>query len=280
MYIPQLGELVVYTTAFVGACIGFLWYNAFPAQVFMGDTGSLAIGSIIAVLAFAVRKEILIPLLCGVFVIENLSVVLQVSYFKYTKQTLRDGAPHPTNGSAAPPLPEEKHARSQDRHALLVGRHYAGYSHIGNPKSSLRMIRTWSNRYLKGDPVVWFVVLALSAFGVLVVYSAASSLAYRVRGGNTEYYLVKHISLLLVSLLAMWFTHRVDYRYFARISTFALVLSVPLLLYTWRFGETINQASRWVGATGARPSLSAVGSGQARPDYAPGRDALAAAADN
>ena len=91
MYIPQLGELVVYTTAFVGACIGFLWYNSFPAQVFMGDTGSLAIGSIIAVLALAVRKEILIPLLCGVFVVENLSVILQVSYFKYTKKKLGEG---------------------------------------------------------------------------------------------------------------------------------------------------------------------------------------------
>ena len=91
MYIPQLGELVIYTTAFVGACIGFLWYNSFPAQVFMGDTGSLAIGSIIAVLALAVRKEILIPLLCGVFVVENLSVVLQVSYFKYTKKRFGQG---------------------------------------------------------------------------------------------------------------------------------------------------------------------------------------------
>ena len=91
MYIPQLGELVVYTTAFVGACIGFLWYNSFPAQVFMGDTGSLAIGSIIAVLAFAVRKEMLIPLLCGVFLAENLSVILQVSYFKYTKKKFGQG---------------------------------------------------------------------------------------------------------------------------------------------------------------------------------------------
>ncbi len=91
MYIPQLGELVIYTTAFVGACIGFLWYNSFPAQVFMGDTGSLAIGSIIAVLAFAVRKEILIPLLCGVFLAENISVILQVSYFKYTKKKFGTG---------------------------------------------------------------------------------------------------------------------------------------------------------------------------------------------
>ena len=86
MYIPHLGELVIFTTAFVGACIGFLWYNSFPAQVFMGDTGSLAIGGIIAVLALAVRKELLIPLMCGIFFIELLSVILQVSYFKYTKK--------------------------------------------------------------------------------------------------------------------------------------------------------------------------------------------------
>lgn len=91
MYIPQLGEVVVYTTAFVGACIGFLWYNSFPAQVFMGDTGSLSIGGIIAVLALAVRKELLIPVMCGVFLIENLSVILQVSYFKYTKRKYGEG---------------------------------------------------------------------------------------------------------------------------------------------------------------------------------------------
>jgi phospho-N-acetylmuramoyl-pentapeptide-transferase len=86
MYIPNLGELVIFCTAFVGACTGFLWYNAYPAQVFMGDTGSLTLGGIIAVIAFAVRKELLIPVLCGIFLIENLSVVLQVSYFKYTKK--------------------------------------------------------------------------------------------------------------------------------------------------------------------------------------------------
>lgn len=91
MYIPQLGEVVVYTTAFVGACIGFLWYNSFPAQVFMGDTGSLSIGGIIAVLALAVRKELLIPVMCGVFLIENLSVILQVSYFKYTRRKYGEG---------------------------------------------------------------------------------------------------------------------------------------------------------------------------------------------
>lgn len=86
MYIPNSGELVIYSAAFVGACIGFLWYNAYPAQVFMGDTGSLAIGGIIAALAIIVRKELLIPILCGVFVMENLSVMMQVAWFKYTKR--------------------------------------------------------------------------------------------------------------------------------------------------------------------------------------------------
>jgi phospho-N-acetylmuramoyl-pentapeptide-transferase len=91
MYIPNLAELVIFCTAFVGACLGFLWYNAYPAQVFMGDTGSLTLGGIIAVLALAVRKELLIPILCGIFLIENLSVVMQVSYFKYTKKKYGEG---------------------------------------------------------------------------------------------------------------------------------------------------------------------------------------------
>jgi phospho-N-acetylmuramoyl-pentapeptide-transferase len=86
MYIPEVSEVVVFVAAFVGALVGFLWFNAFPAQVFMGDTGSLTIGGVIAVLALIVRKELLIPVLCGVFLIENLSVILQVSYFKYTKK--------------------------------------------------------------------------------------------------------------------------------------------------------------------------------------------------
>lgn len=86
MYIPNSGELVVFIAAFVGACIGFLWYNSFPAQIFMGDTGSLAIGGIIAVYAIAIRKELLIPILCGVFLVENVSVILQVYYFKYQKK--------------------------------------------------------------------------------------------------------------------------------------------------------------------------------------------------
>ena len=91
MYIPNLGELVIFCTAFVGACLGFLWYNAYPAQVFMGDTGSLTLGGIIAVVAFAVRKELLFPVLCGVFVVENMSVILQVSYFKYTRKKYGEG---------------------------------------------------------------------------------------------------------------------------------------------------------------------------------------------
>jgi phospho-N-acetylmuramoyl-pentapeptide-transferase len=91
MYIPNLAELVIFCTAFVGACLGFLWYNAYPAQVFMGDTGSLTLGGVIAVLALAVRKELLIPVLCGIFLVENLSVVLQVAYFKYTKKKYGEG---------------------------------------------------------------------------------------------------------------------------------------------------------------------------------------------
>jgi len=91
MYIPNSGELVIFAGAFVGACVGFLWYNSYPAQVFMGDTGSLAIGGIIAVFAIMIRKELLVPLLCGVFVIENFSVILQVSWFKYTRIKFGEG---------------------------------------------------------------------------------------------------------------------------------------------------------------------------------------------
>ncbi|NCF53483.1 MAG: phospho-N-acetylmuramoyl-pentapeptide-transferase [Bacteroidetes bacterium] len=91
MYIPESGELVIFTAAFIGAAIGFLWYNSFPAQVFMGDTGSLAIGAIIAVIALAVRKEFLLPIIAGVFLAENVSVILQVSYFKYTKKKHGEG---------------------------------------------------------------------------------------------------------------------------------------------------------------------------------------------
>ena len=91
MYIPNLGELSIFVGAFVGACIGFLWYNAYPAQVFMGDTGSLALGGIIASLAIIVRKELMIPIFCGIFLVENLSVIIQVAYFKYTKKKYGEG---------------------------------------------------------------------------------------------------------------------------------------------------------------------------------------------
>lgn len=91
MYIPNIGELSIFIAAFVGACIGFLWYNSYPAQVFMGDTGSLALGGVIAALAIIVRKELLIPIFCFIFLVENLSVVIQVSYFKYTKRKYGEG---------------------------------------------------------------------------------------------------------------------------------------------------------------------------------------------
>jgi phospho-N-acetylmuramoyl-pentapeptide-transferase len=91
MYIPNSGELVIFASAFIGACIGFLWYNAYPAQVFMGDTGSLMLGGVIAVLALTLRKELLIPIMCGIFLIENVSVMLQVSYFKYTRKKYGEG---------------------------------------------------------------------------------------------------------------------------------------------------------------------------------------------
>jgi len=91
MYIPMAEEMVIFIAAFVGACVGFLWYNSYPAQVFMGDTGSLALGGIIAVFAISIRKELLIPVLCGVFLIENLSVILQVGYFKLTKKRFGEG---------------------------------------------------------------------------------------------------------------------------------------------------------------------------------------------
>lgn len=90
-FIPNSGELVIFCAAFVGACVGFLWYNAYPAQVFMGDTGSLMLGGVIAVLSLTLRKELLIPVLCGIFLIENLSVIMQVSYFKYTKRKYGEG---------------------------------------------------------------------------------------------------------------------------------------------------------------------------------------------
>jgi phospho-N-acetylmuramoyl-pentapeptide-transferase len=91
LYIPYSAELVIYTACLLGGCIGFLWYNVFPARVFMGDTGSLTLGGIIAALAILIRKELLIPILCGVFLVENLSVIIQVYYFKRTKKKYGEG---------------------------------------------------------------------------------------------------------------------------------------------------------------------------------------------
>jgi len=91
LYLPQSQELVIFSASLIGACVGFLWYNSYPAKVFMGDTGSLALGGIIATLAILLRKELLIPILCGIFVIETLSVTLQVTYFKYTKKKYGEG---------------------------------------------------------------------------------------------------------------------------------------------------------------------------------------------
>jgi len=91
MYLPNIGELVIFAAAFAGALVGFLWYNSYPAQVFMGDTGSLTLGGIIAVFAIVIRKELLIPILCGIFFVESLSVMLQVSWFKRTRRKYGEG---------------------------------------------------------------------------------------------------------------------------------------------------------------------------------------------
>ncbi|MTI32859.1 FtsW/RodA/SpoVE family cell cycle protein [Xanthovirga aplysinae] len=108
------------------------------------------------------------------------------------------------------------------------------------------MIRSWVKRNLKGDPVIWGIVLAISVLSILVVYSATGTLAYKRMQGDTEHYLFRHSRLVLLSLLAMWFCHKIDYRYFSRLSRFALWLSVPLLIVTWLFGDNINDASRWI----------------------------------
>ncbi|WP_425390800.1 FtsW/RodA/SpoVE family cell cycle protein [Ekhidna sp.] len=107
-------------------------------------------------------------------------------------------------------------------------------------------VKNWAYRNLKGDPVIWFIVLILSLFSILVVYSATGSLAYKMMDGNTEYYLIKHSVLVVVSLIAIWLAHRIDYRYYSKISRLVLWLCVPLLLFTWMFGTNINEASRWL----------------------------------
>ncbi|MFT5641330.1 MAG: cell division protein FtsW [Cyclobacteriaceae bacterium] len=106
--------------------------------------------------------------------------------------------------------------------------------------------KNWAYRNLKGDPVIWFIVFVLSMFSIMVVYSATGSLAYKHMGGDTEFYLFKHSALVFLSLVAMWLAHKVDFKYYAKISRLLLWVSVPLLLFTWLYGMNINEASRWI----------------------------------
>ncbi len=108
------------------------------------------------------------------------------------------------------------------------------------------MIKAWTQKHINGDPVIWAVVVLLSCLSILVVYSATGTLAYKMMDGNTEHYLFKHSGLVLLSLGAMWVAHKIDYRYYSRLSQFALWLSVPLLIITWKYGVNINDASRWI----------------------------------
>jgi phospho-N-acetylmuramoyl-pentapeptide-transferase len=132
MFIPNQGELVIFAAAFTGACIGFLWYNSFPAQVFMGDTGSLALGGIIAVLALMIRKELVLPILCGIFLIENLSVMIQVSYFKYTKKKYGEGKRIFKMSPLTSSLSKTRVCRAQNRNAILDRRNYSSHIHHNN----------------------------------------------------------------------------------------------------------------------------------------------------
>ncbi|MEM0939969.1 MAG: FtsW/RodA/SpoVE family cell cycle protein [Bacteroidota bacterium] len=110
----------------------------------------------------------------------------------------------------------------------------------------MNAMKDWAYRNLKGDPVIWFIVLVLSLFSILVVYSATGRLAYKMMGGNTEYYLIKHSLLVAISLSVIWVAHRIDYRYYSKLSRLVLWMSVPLLIFAWLFGAEKNEASRWL----------------------------------
>ncbi|MFZ9046579.1 MAG: FtsW/RodA/SpoVE family cell cycle protein [Cyclobacteriaceae bacterium] len=110
----------------------------------------------------------------------------------------------------------------------------------------MNVFKDWAQRNLKGDPIIWFIVILLSVFSIMVVYSATGSLAYKMVSGNTEFYLLKHSVLVFLSLFAMWLAHRIDYRYYSRVSKLLLWVSVPLLIIAWKFGVNINEASRWI----------------------------------
>src|SRR6188768_2163816 len=107
-------------------------------------------------------------------------------------------------------------------------------------------IKLWLRDNLKGDPILWGIVIAFSLISIAVVYSATGTLAYKKMGGNTEYFLFKHTSLIMVGLAFMWFAHKINYKYYSKLSLLALIVSVPLLLFTWRFGSNLNEASRWI----------------------------------
>jgi len=110
----------------------------------------------------------------------------------------------------------------------------------------MSVVKEWAYKNLKGDSIIWGVVIVLSLFSIVVVYSATGTLAYKMKGGDTEYYLVKHAALVFLSLFSMWIIHKIDYRYYSRVSRLLLWISVPLLLFTWQFGANINEASRWL----------------------------------
>ncbi|OEK05496.1 FtsW/RodA/SpoVE family cell cycle protein [Roseivirga misakiensis] len=107
-------------------------------------------------------------------------------------------------------------------------------------------IKAWTDKNIQGDPVIWIVVICLSVFGILVIYSATGSLAYRSAGGNTEKYLIRHSFMVVLALGVMWLAHKVDYRYYSKLTRYALIASVPLLLYAWLYGASHNDASRWI----------------------------------
>ncbi len=108
------------------------------------------------------------------------------------------------------------------------------------------MLKEWTDKNLKGDLVIWAIVIIMSIMSVLVVYSATGSLAYKHSGGNTELYLMRHGFMVLLALIAVWAAHLIDYRYYSKISRYALWLSVPLLIFSWKFGTNLNEASRWI----------------------------------
>jgi cell division protein FtsW len=108
------------------------------------------------------------------------------------------------------------------------------------------LIKIWTDKHIQGDPIIWLVVICLSVISILVVYSATGSLAYKQQSGNTEFYLIRHTMMVGLGLLVMWIAHKIDFRYYSKIAQVAMMISVPLLLYTWLYGSNINEASRWI----------------------------------